>query len=156
MKVFVDTSALYALMVREDAHHRATQACFEQLRFAEATLTSTNYILLECTSLIQRRHGFDAAKTFVAEAAALLDLVWIEKAEHERATALWSQSGRRALSLVDCVSFDVMRRRGLRHAVTFDAHFREAGFEVLPHADRVAEPRGAYRTKTRMRRTHRA
>ena len=145
MNAFVDTSALYALMLPEDRHHQAAQACFEQLRLAEASLISTNYILLECTSLIQRRQGFEAAQAFLIQAAKLLDIVWIEHTHHEHAVMLWSKSGRRALSLVDCVSFWVMRDRGLRHAVAFDAHFEEAGFEVLPHADRVAERRGVYR-----------
>jgi predicted nucleic acid-binding protein len=147
VNIFVDTSALYALMLPEDRHHQAAQACFEQLRLTEASLVSTNYILLECASLIQRRQGFEAAQAFLNQVARLLDIVWIERAHHERAVELWSKSGRRELSLVDCVSFWVMRHRGLRHAVAFDAHFEEAGFEVLPRADRVAEQRGAYRAK---------
>jgi len=146
VKAFVDTSALYALMLPEDRHHQAAQACFEQLRLTEASLISTNYILLECASLIQRRQGFEAAQSFLNQAAKLLDIVWIEQTHHEHAVMLWSKSGRRALSLVDCVSFWVMRDRGLRHAVAFDAHFEEAGFEVLPRADRAAERRGAYRS----------
>ena len=151
MNAFVDTSALYALMLPEDRHHQAAQACFEQLRLTEASLISTNYILLECTSLIQRRQGFEAAQSFLNQAAKLLDVIWIEQAHHEHAVRLWSKSGRRALSLVDCVSFWVMRDQGLRHAVAFDAHFEEAGFEVLPRADRVAEKRGVYRAGRRRR-----
>lgn len=151
VKVFVDTSALYALMVAEDLNHQAVQSCFEQLKFAEAALISTNYVLLECISLIQRRHGLEVAKAFLAEAALLLDVVWIEKTQHERAVALWSKSGRRTLSLVDCASFLVMREHGLRCAVACDVHFTEAGFEVLPRADRVSERRGVYRT-SRVRR----
>ena len=154
MNVFVDTSALYALMVPDDNNHQAAQACFEQLRFSEAALVSSNYILLECTSIIQRRHGFETAKEFLRETATLLDVIWIEKSLHERAMGLWDKSGRRALSLVDCVSFSVMHEHGLRRAVTFDHHFREAGFEVLPQADRVSEPRVTYRIKARARRTH--
>jgi predicted nucleic acid-binding protein len=58
---------------------------------------------------------------------------------HERAIALWGKSRRRTLSLVDCASFCVMQEHRLRRVVAFDAQFREAGFEVLPLADRVAE-----------------
>lgn len=39
---------------------------------------------------------------------------------------------RRQLSLVDCTSFEAMQRRGLTQAFTFDAHFAERGFEVIP------------------------
>ena len=146
MKAFVDTSALYALMMPEDTHHQAAQACFESLQLSDAALVSTNYILLECASLMQRRQGFEAARDFLVQAMKLLDVVWIEKPQHEHAVTLWSKSGRRALSLVDCASFWVMREQGLRHAVAFDTHFQEAGFEILPRADRIAEKRGVYRT----------
>jgi len=39
-------------------------------------------------------------------------------------------AARRQLSLVDCISFEVMRRRGIKTAFTFDDHFAEQGFET--------------------------
>lgn len=41
-------------------------------------------------------------------------------------------AGRKRLSLVDCVSFTVMRELGVRRALTLDGHFAEQGFEVRP------------------------
>ena len=41
-------------------------------------------------------------------------------------------AGRRRLSLVDCVSFDVMTRLGIDVCFAFDAHFREQGFRCIP------------------------
>lgn len=43
-------------------------------------------------------------------------------------------AGRRGLSLVDCVSFAVMPRAGLRQAFAFafDDHFAERGFLLPP------------------------
>ena|GEM_PF-3548981 len=41
-------------------------------------------------------------------------------------------SGREQLSLVDCVSFELMRQLGIRTAFTFDRHFEEQGFTCLP------------------------
>ena len=41
-------------------------------------------------------------------------------------------ANRRQLSLVDCSSFETMRRVRIEKVFTFDEHFREQGFEVIP------------------------
>ena len=151
MKALVDTSAFYALWVAEDVNHEAAASCFEQLRLSEAQLISTNYVLLECASLVQRRHGFEMAKKVLAKATELVDVVWMTQGTHQQAALLWNEAGRRALSLVDCASFAVMRELGVTRAVAFDRHFIEAGFEVLPRADRVAERKRSYRASRTQR-----
>ena len=40
------------------------------------------------------------------------------------------QRGRRGLSLVDCMSFIVMRKLEVRQAFAFDADFEREGFEM--------------------------
>jgi predicted nucleic acid-binding protein len=40
-------------------------------------------------------------------------------------------AARKKRSLVDCVSFQIMRQHGVRSAFCFDSHFREQGFDVL-------------------------
>ena len=41
-------------------------------------------------------------------------------------------ANRRHLSLVDCVSFEVMRRRNLTHALALDGDFSTQGFITIP------------------------
>ncbi len=41
----------------------------------------------------------------------------------------WGGSG---ANVVDCVSFGIMKSFSIRRALTFDRHFRTAGFEILP------------------------
>lgn len=150
-KVFVDTSALYAMLSADDLHHDAAVRCFETLHDEQTTLVSTNYVVVECASLIQRRRGFEHASTFLVKAGSILEIVWIDAEEHRQTVALWRAAQSRALSLVDCSSIAVMRAHGLHRIVAFDRQFAQAGFELLPHADRVAERRGVYRT-SRVRR----
>jgi len=50
---------------------------------------------------------------------------------HRVAIDAWLEASRRRLSLVDCTSFEVMRRLDLRQVFAFDGHFDEQGFEVL-------------------------
>lgn len=154
-KVFIDTSALYAMLSADDLNHYAAVRCFEQLHDVHATLVSTNYIVLECASLIQRRRGFEHASTFLTKAAGMLEMIWIAAEEHQQTVALWTAAKSRALSLVDCSSMAVMRTRGLHRIVAFDRQFAQAGFEVLPQHDRVEEGRGAYRTKSLSKRSAR-
>ena len=147
MKTLVDSSALYALTIAEDLHHDRAVTCFGELDQLGVELSTTNYVLLECVALIQRRYGMSDAQEFLKKVGALLDIVWIGQTEHGEAVKMWTAAGRRALSLVDCTNMAVMRQRHIRTIVAFDPHFHEAGFEVLPRADRVAEGRGVYRTK---------
>jgi uncharacterized protein len=41
-------------------------------------------------------------------------------------------ASRRDLSLVDCVSFEAMRRLRIDTVFCFDAYFAQQGFQVLP------------------------
>lgn len=57
---------------------------------------------------------------------------WVDGATHEAGVHAVLTAGRRGLGLVDCVSFVLMRRLGLKRVFAFDPHFKEQGFEVLP------------------------
>lgn len=154
MRVFVDTSAFYALAAENDRAHRTAQAIHEELKRTAVPLVTTNYVLLECISLLQRRHGVEHAERFGDFVGQQVDVVWLTQDQHRAAWANWKQRGIRKLSLVDCSCFVVMRQLGIQHAFAFDEQFPQAGFTVLnpPQSpDRVEEPRGRYRVKRRSR-----
>ena len=132
MIVFVDTSAFYALLDRDDANHAPAAARWESLLSSDTTLVSTNYVLVECAALVQSRFGMAAARPFMEDVAPLLTVAWIDDAVHGAAVGAWLAASRRTLSLVDCASFEVMRRRGIRKAFAFDDHFRQQGFACVP------------------------
>jgi uncharacterized protein len=44
----------------------------------------------------------------------------------------FQQYADKSFSLTDCVSFVVMRQRGVERALAFDRHFIQAGFQKLP------------------------
>ena len=130
--VFADTSALYAFLDGDDGDHPAVVCAWDELAETDHTLVTTNYVLLETSALVQRRLGLQALRRFSQYVAPLFDVVWVEAIMHEAGVAALLTANRRELSLVDCVSLDVMRRLGLRQALTLDAHFREQGFDCLP------------------------
>ena len=93
---------------------------------------TSNYILVETLALVQGRLGMEAVRRFQEDIFPLLSLEFITPKMHRLATAALLSSSRRRLSLVDCVSFEVMRETGIRRAFAFDPHFKEQGFEVVP------------------------
>lgn len=128
MSVFVDTSALLAVLHTEDANHARAARTFRTLLQTDEELVTTNYVLVETVALLQHRFGLAAVRRFEDDVAPVLALDWIDAEAHAEGTAALLTAGRRELSLVDCVSFACMRRRGLTRAFHFDRHFREQGF----------------------------
>jgi uncharacterized protein len=129
MNVFVDTSALLAVLDRSDERHVEAKRAWEELLSGSNTLFCHNYVLVETSAVLARRLGMEAVRVFERDIRPVLRLVWITRELHEAGVGVQLTAGRRALSLVDCVSFEVMRRMGLRAAFAFDPHFREFGYE---------------------------
>jgi predicted nucleic acid-binding protein len=77
----------------------------------------------------------EAAQRFVAEMVPVFRLRWIKPAIHMAALSAWLAARRRNVSLVDYTSFELMRQAGIHTVFTFDRHFAEQGFEVLPGLD---------------------
>jgi predicted nucleic acid-binding protein len=132
LSTFVDTSALLAVICRADRQHSAGLLIWRELMAGDEPLIVTNYVLLELHAILQRRVGMDAVHVLEAAFLPVLDVHWIDEAGHEAAVSAYLAANRRALSLVDCASFQVMRERAIRRAFTFDPHFAEHGFEVIP------------------------
>jgi len=131
IRVFLDTSAILALLNPKDEHHGRARRVFESLRAREAGLVATSYVLVETYALICSRLGLAAVRAFRSDWVPLVDVVWVDPETHEAGLDLLLERKRRDLSLVDAVSFIVMRRRGLEHAFAFDPHFEDEDFSLL-------------------------
>ena len=129
-RVFVDTSAILALLVPTDAAHERAGAAFDRLRTREAVLLTTSYNLVETYALLGRRFGRDATASFRTDFAPLLQVVWVDSDLHERGLDLMLARGA-GVSLVDAVSFVSMREHRLDEVFAYDSHFAQEGFQVL-------------------------
>lgn len=134
MTVYADTSALYAVLDASDRFHVPAAAAWKKLIHAETSLVCSNYVQLECLALTQSRLGLDGVRCLVDEMLPVVAIEWVDRQEHEAAVGTLVAADRRRVSLVDYTSFALMRRMGLRRAFSFDPHFAEQGFEVLPAA----------------------
>lgn len=131
MVIFTDTSGLFALIDADDVRHEDATRIFARLQTERASLLTHSYVVVECTALLQTRAGVGAAARLNEDLLDLLDVRWVDAELHTFAWAALRAAGRRAVSLVDHVSFELMRRHGVQAAFAFDAHLTEEGFELL-------------------------
>ncbi len=132
MTTFIDTSGVLAVLDISDHEHRRATAAWEELVRSELALMTSSYVLIELISLAQSRLGIDSVRDIDGAVMPLLQVVWVGAELHSRGLAALFTAGRRRLSLVDCVSFEVMRERGIETCFTTDKHFAEQGFERIP------------------------
>ena len=131
--ILLDTSALYALTDAGDAHHAAARRTLERLEEEREELLLHTYVLVETFALLQRRHGLAIAIRVARETADLRTVV-VDRALHAEGVAWLDRHRVRSPSLVDAVSFVVMRREGVEVAFAFDPDFERAGFRLIPRA----------------------
>lgn len=132
MRVFIDTSALFAFLDKDDQDHSEVVKAWDELVESKSAFITTSYVLLETFILLQNRLGLAAARDFHQNIASLLEVEWVSCEIHDAAVTAVLSAGRKNLSIVDCVSFNIMRRLDLTRAFSLDAHFREQGFECVP------------------------
>ena len=128
--IFLDTSAIYAWADVDDANHRTAVRRLDALMDRAEELLTHNYVLVESMALLQSRLG-QAAATRLAKDAAAFEVEWVDDELHAAGVRELERSRGRRISLVDHISFLVMRRRGVTTAFAFDADFTTAGFRLL-------------------------
>ena len=131
-KIFVDTSALYALISTEDQNIAAAVTTWESMLERGDILFTNNYVLVECFALIQNRLGIEFTRALQSNLVPFLQIDWIGEQQHISSVNDVLTANRRQLSIVDCSSFESMRRLGIEKVFTFDEHFREQGFGIIP------------------------
>ncbi len=57
MRIFIDTSAFYALLDRDDANHKNASRIWKEILGNKNILVTSNYVLVESFALIQHRLG---------------------------------------------------------------------------------------------------
>ena len=132
-KLFLDTSFAIALVSSRDEHHGRAKVLLRQIEAQRIPLVTTRPVIVEVGNALAKR-------PLRARAVALLDTYdedpSIEVAPlsdelYERGRRMYKQHKDKTWGLTDCISFIVMRERGLTDALTADRHFRHAGFRPL-------------------------
>ena len=129
--VFLDTVGLIALWNRSDQWHAAANAAFRTLDPKTTRLISTEYVLLECGNDAARRPYRNMVIALRDDLALSGDLYMPTSTDLIQAWTDYAAGIAGSASIVDHVSFAVMRRLGVTDAFTNDRHFVAAGFTAL-------------------------
>jgi predicted nucleic acid-binding protein len=128
-QVLVDTSAVYALIDRDDTHHRRATTILRTLPRRGLTPLLTNFIIAESHALLLSRLGADTARDW------LLTQIWpiepLNPTDEKKAREIIQRYGDKTFSYTDATSFAVMERLHVGEAFAFDPHFQQYGLKLL-------------------------
>jgi len=133
MQLFVDTSGFFAAADRDDIHHEPAAGAFAAASSEGRPLVTHSMVVTETAALMQRRLGHSVALSFLDSLGAV-EVVWIDRFLMSQGLERFRLNSPARLSLVDCVSFEVMAMFGMKEYIGFDSHFEREGYS------RVTQP----------------
>ena len=124
MNVFVDTSALYAVLSRTDRNHADAADRWRAFVSDPAVkLFTSNYVVVEACALVRSRLGRLAVADLFQSLLPATTVLWVDEPLHYAAVEAMLAAGNNGPSLVDCSAFALMHSRGLSQAFAYDRHF---------------------------------
>lgn len=130
----MDTAAFIALANSADQYHQAAMVCFTGLRAARTPMVTTNFVLDEVYTRLQRRGGLKIAISFgeKIQASRQIRIHTVERSLEKLAWEIFKHDLGHSFSYTDCISFALMRRKKISQAFTFDRDFAAFGWTMLP------------------------
>jgi len=135
--VFMDSSAFKAIYDSGDERHIAARELMQKIQARKTNITSfltTDYVLDEAITLTRfaHSHGKAAELADATLASRFIRLIFTGEELFSAGMETFKQHADKEWSFTDCVSFAAMKAEGIMTAFTFDVHFKQAGFDVIP------------------------
>ncbi len=136
-KVFIDTSAFYAIATPADSFYKPAKDYLElindELDTYETILITTDYIVCETLNLLNMRQGNKKAIQFLEsmENSPHFNIENLLNSLKEEAKKIFKKNQDEDYSFTDCTSFAFMKEKGIKKAFAFDDHFKQYGFELI-------------------------
>ena len=132
-QVFLDSSFAIALSATTDENHARAKILAERLKAEETVLITTQAVLLEIGNALAKQRYRNASVKLLRSLAhdPRVQIVHLSKELYDQGFQLYRERQDKEWGITDCISFQVMRERGLSQALTADAHFQQAGYEAL-------------------------
>ena len=130
--IFIDSSAFVSLVVEKESFHTKSIQWWEYNK-GKAFVTS-NFVVAETLGWIRHKVGKSQAitlGTFLFSSKGLV-IEQVKLPDQEDAWNLFQEIDGRGISMIDCMSFVLMKRFKIKEVFTFDQDFHTIGFKVLP------------------------
>lgn len=114
---------------RDEFHQTAVEFIQQERR----RLVTTHWVIVELGNFVAKwrvRHRF-ASFVHDLRADPQIEIDPLSENGFEEGLELYDRRPDKRWSMTDCLSFVVMRERGLIEALTTDHHFVQAGFKIL-------------------------
>lgn|SRR5215813_6666288 len=131
---FLDAGYVIALEVLDDQHHQDAQRYWKTLLKEEnISLVTTSYVISEVVTFLNTKQQHSKALRVGNNllTSAPIHVVHVDEALFYQGWEYFGQHQDKTLSLTDCISFVLMKKLGIREALSFDRHFVQ-GFIKLP------------------------
>ena len=132
-RIFVDTSAFFALADETDTNHQEAKRLSKKIGKEKLEVVISDHILSETITLIRIKMGFQKALLFGNRLfdSRITNLIVTEEKMLKEGWNIFSKYDDKKFSFVDCISFAIMMKEGIDTAFTFDNHFEQIGFKIL-------------------------
>lgn len=131
--LFLDSAFVIALVFKADQNHAEAQATWARVTGEHRQIVTTTFVLNEVVTFLNARGEHELAVEIgnLLFASPAIELVDVERSLVEDGWRFFAQHSDKKFSLTDCISFILMKQRNIGEALTFDAHFTQAGFQML-------------------------
>jgi len=137
MRIFVDTSAFYALEDKSDRNNQDARVFENELiagNLGLVQLITSNYVFDELITLVRRNLSHKKAVEMGERinASKVLKIERISPEIEAKAWNIFKSHSDKEFSYTDCTSFALMEQKGIDYAFAFDRHFEQRGYRRFP------------------------
>lgn len=133
--IFIDTSAWYALINKNDKYYQQISYKYSNLLKNNNNLITNNLIISETFTLLRYRLNLSSPHPFkfinYINNSQRINNVIIPQKIYDVAHTILKQFQDHKFSYTDAVSFAYMKKNNIKYSLTLDNHFKIAGFIII-------------------------